>query len=203
MGTAAERYHHGHLPDALRRAAVEVIGERGISGFSLREAARRAGVSHTASAHHFGDLRGLLTSVAAEGFATLEQATVAAAANHSDPINQLIAIGEVYVSLGRTNPGHCAVMFRPDVLDPDDSDLLQSGMRAYDVLERTVRLVIEDEGVDADLDDVTRMCWSTMHGLAALEPKFSRISELRNSAPVPARELVRRFTAMIVRGLHP
>ena len=66
--TSATTYHHGDLPNALRRAAVEVIEERGLGAFSLREVARRAGVSHTAPAHHFGDMRGLLTSVAIEGF---------------------------------------------------------------------------------------------------------------------------------------
>ena len=48
-------YHHGDLPDTLRRAAAELIAERGAAGFSLREVARRAGVSHAAPAHHYGD----------------------------------------------------------------------------------------------------------------------------------------------------
>lgn len=202
MPTRTDRYHHGGLPDALRSAAVEVIGERGVAGFSLREVARRAGVSHTAPAHHFGDVRGLLTSVAAEGFAALERAISAAAATHDDPIAQLVAIGEAYVNLARTNPGHCQVMFRPDLVDQDDDHLLQSCMNAYDVLERTVRRVIEHEGVDADLDHVSWMCWSTLQGLVELGPKFDMINERRGRDPVPTRELVRRFTAMIVRGLR-
>lgn len=202
MPTTSDRYHHGDLPDALRRAAVDVISERGIAGFSLREVARRAGVSHTAPAHHFGDVRGLLTSVAAEGFAALKHATATAAAEHDDPIAQLIAIGQAYVDLGRTHPGHCAVMFRPDLVDQGDDHLLQCSMSAYGVLERTVQGVIEHEGVDADLDDVTWMCWSTTQGLVELGPKFDMISELRGHDPVPPHDLVRRFTALIVRGLR-
>src|SRR5258707_3669661 len=72
---ATDRYHHGDLPNALRRAAVEVIEERGLAAFSLREVARRAGVSHNAPAHHFGDVRGLLTSLAVEGFDLLSATT--------------------------------------------------------------------------------------------------------------------------------
>ena len=61
-------YHHGALRPALLAAAEAVIAERGVDGFSLRETARRAGVSPAAPAHHFGDARGLLTALATEAF---------------------------------------------------------------------------------------------------------------------------------------
>ena len=77
--SATDRYHHGDLPNALLRAAVEVIEERGLGAFSQREVARRAGVSHNAPAHHFGDTRGLLTSLAIQGFEVLHAATTAVA----------------------------------------------------------------------------------------------------------------------------
>ncbi len=202
MPTVTDRYHHGDLPNALRRAAVDVIGERGPAGFSLREVARRAGVSHTAPAHHFGDVRGLLTSVAAEGFQTLEATTTAAAAEHDDPVEQLMAIGEAYVALARSHAAHCSVMFRPDLVDQDDASLRTCGLGAYSVLERTMRRVIEHEGVDVDLDDLTWMCWSTMQGLVTLEGKFNALNELRGNDPISTRDLVRRFTAIIVRGMH-
>jgi AcrR family transcriptional regulator len=203
MATATDRYHHGDLPNALRRAAVDVIGERGLAAFSLREVARRAGVSHTAPAHHFGDVRGLLTSVAAEGFQALETATAAAAAGHDDPVEQLMAIGEAYVALARSHPAHCAVMFRPDLVDQDDESLQACGFGAYGVLERTLQRVIDHEGVDVALEDVTWMCWSTMQGLVTLEDKFVAINEMRGGEPISTRDLIRRFTTMIVRGMHP
>lgn len=198
---STERYHHGDLPNALRRAAVEVIGERGVSGFSLREVARRAGVSHAAPAHHFGDVRGLLTSLAAEGFTELERTMSAAAALHDDPVEQLMAIGEAYVDLARTHPAHCAVMFRPDLVDDDDDHLSRCGLSAYEVLEATVRRVIVDRGLDTDLDIATWMCWSAIQGLVELEAKFTEIDEVRGRATPSTRELVRSFTGIIVRGL--
>lgn len=198
----ADRYHHGDLPNALRRAAVEVIDERGLGAFSLREVARRAGVSHTAPAHHFGDMRGLLTSVAEEGFRTLHDATSAAAAEHDDPAERLTAIGEAYVQVARSNHAHCEVMFRTDVVDTDDERLQTAGMLAYGVLEGTVRDLIERDGLDIDLDEATWFCWSTMQGLVALQPKLTVISAVRGAPDPSTRDLVRRFSELIVAGLR-
>jgi len=66
-------YHHGDLRPALLRAAVEAIGQVGPAAMSLREVARRAGVSHAAAAYHFGDKAGLLTAVAAQGYRMLTE----------------------------------------------------------------------------------------------------------------------------------
>ena len=177
MTSATDRYHHGDLPNALRRAAVDVIDERGLGGFSLREVARRAGVSHTAPAHHFGDVRGLLTSVAAEGFDALERVTSAAAARHDDPVEQLRAVGDAYVALARSNAGHCAVMFRTDLVDTDDAHLQLCGMGAYAVIEGVVARLLESLQSTVELDHATWMCWSTMQGLVQLEPKFQAIDQ--------------------------
>jgi AcrR family transcriptional regulator len=200
--TPATAYHHGDLPNALRRAAVEVIDERGLGAFSLREVARRAGVSHTAPAHHFGDMRGLLTSVATEGFDALCAATSAAAAAVDDPVERLIAIGEAYVTLARSNHAHCEVMFRTDVVDTDDATLITAGMRAYGVLENTMRTLIEREQLDVDLDDATWLCWSTMQGLVTLGPKLDVIAGHKGRAEPSSADLVRRFTHVIVTGLR-
>lgn len=195
-------YHHGDLPNALRRAAVAVIDERGLGGFSLREVARRAGVSHTAPAHHFGDVRGLLTSVAAEGFDTLHAATSAAGEGVTDPVDRLTAIGEAYVALARSNPAHCEVMFRTDVVDPDDEVLVAAGMGAYAVLEDTIRDLVDRESLAVDLDEATWLCWSTMQGLVALTPKLEVIAGHTGRGGPSSTALVRRFTELIVAGLR-
>ena len=91
---AAERpYHHGDLERALKAAAVDLITEVGPAGFSLREVARRAGVSHAAPAHHFGDSRGLLTALAVDGFRHLATQLAAARSGETDPQRQLEHIG--------------------------------------------------------------------------------------------------------------
>lgn len=200
--TAATAYHHGDLPNALRCAAVDVINERGLGSFSLREVARRAGVSHTAPAHHFGDMRGLLTSLAIEGFEALQCATVDAGSGIDDPIERLAAIGTAYVKLAESNHAHCEVMFRTDVVDPDDDRLRLAGMQAYAVLEGAIQAILDDEGLTADIDEATWFCWSIVQGLVALGPKISLISEMKFGAPASTAQLVSRFTTLIVGGLR-
>lgn len=201
-----DRYHHGDLPNALRRAAADVIEEQGLGRFSLREVARRAGVSHTAPAHHFGDVRGLLTALAIEGFEHLGDATSSAAeatiAAGDPPAERLAAIGEAYVALAIEHPAHCEVMFRTDVIDPDDATLREVGMRAYDVLRDTIAALVDAEDLDVDVDVASELCWATMQGLVVLEPKLSSIDALHGVEPPSVRERVRRLTTLMLDGLR-
>ncbi|MCE9622578.1 MAG: TetR/AcrR family transcriptional regulator [Actinomycetia bacterium] len=193
-------YHHGDLPNALRCAAAEVIAEKGVGNFSLREVARRAGVSHAAPGHHFGDVRGLLTSLAIEGFEALYAAITAAAAKHNDPAEKLIAMGTAYVTLATKRPAHAQVMFRLDIVDPEDPELMAAGLRAYTALHDVVAEIIRSEHLSADADDVTNLCWSTMQGLVELQPKLDYLDELQGRKPIKTNDRVRRFQQLILSG---
>ncbi len=195
-------YHHGDLPNALRRAAEEVITEKGLGNFSLREVARRAGVSHAAPCHHFGDVRGLLTSLATEGFEVLCRVTSEAASRETDPSERLVAIGEAYVALAAQYPAHCQVMFRVDVVDQSDQRLMDAGLRAYGVLRDTVADLISSENLKVDLDNTTNLCWSAMQGLVELQPKLDHLDELLGRPAVDTRERIRRFTELILNGVR-
>jgi AcrR family transcriptional regulator len=197
-----DRYHHGDLPNALRRAAAEVISERGLGGFSLREVARRAGVSHTAPAHHFGDMTGLLTSLAIEGFQTLHDVTSAAIQDVPDPAARLVALGQAYVAVGASYPGHCAVMFRSDLIHDDDVTLQTVGLEAYGVLLANVEALCEAEELDVDVDTAAKLCWAAMQGLLVLHPTMVHLDERTGHDVVGRDDLVTRFTEVLSDGLR-
>lgn len=198
-------YHHGNLPDALRCAAAEVITEKGLGGFSLREVARRAGVSHTAPAHHFGDTTGLLTSLATEGFQHLYEVTSTAVATHDDPAARLVALGQAYVAVGALYPAHCEVMFRHDVIDEDDQALHAAGTAAHKVLVDTVTALCEAEGLAVDRDDAVKLCWASMQGLLVLHPSMAHLDQAAGLEPVDRDVLVTRFTHLLIDAFraHP
>ncbi|MFP3992664.1 helix-turn-helix domain-containing protein, partial [Streptomyces sp. E11-3] len=115
QATPQRSYHHGNLRRAILTAALEVIRTDGPTGLSLRDLARRAGVSHAAPAHHFKDRAGLLTAIAAEGFDLLAVALADAP--------DLRERGVRYVRFGVEHPAHFQVMFRPELLRGDDAEL--------------------------------------------------------------------------------
>ena len=98
----ARPYHHGDLRPALLRAAVEVIGQSGPAAMSLREVARRAGVSHAAAAYHFGDKAGLLTAVAAQGYRMLTEELRRA----RDSRRGFLEVGVAYVRFAVSHRAH-------------------------------------------------------------------------------------------------
>jgi AcrR family transcriptional regulator len=173
MSTSSTRtaYHHGRLAEALLDAAAEVVSERGVAGMSLREVARRAGVSHAAPAHHFGDKAGLLTGVAREGFRRFVDALEAADEQGASlpPVDRLVEIGVAYVRFAAENPSYFAVMWRRDVQAVHDPSVLEFAAPAYDVLVRNVEAVASTGAWDGeDLSLVTLNCWSLVHGLSLL-----------------------------------
>lgn len=163
-------YHHGALRTALMDATVALIEERGVDGFSLREVARRAGVSPTAPAYHFRDTRGLLTTVATEDFLALGD-VLASAQNvaGTDRRAQLLAQAHAYLDFALASRGRYMLMWRKGLLDMTDAEHVAAGRRAFGMLDRTVR------GAAAQLtrpDDPalapSLAVWSMMHGFALL-----------------------------------
>ncbi len=170
----SQPYHHGALREALLAAAEAVIAERGVDGFSLREAARRAGVSPAAPQHHFGDTRGLLTAVAAAGFAGLADALAAAdLAAGPDREARTTAQGAAYVRFAFAEPARFDVMWRAARIDTRDSAYVAASTRAFRTLQGAVAGAApgaadapDRRPVDADPRAVA--CWSLVHGFARL-----------------------------------
>lgn len=195
-----QTYHHGDLPATLRAATVELIAERGPTGFSLREVARRAGVSHAAPAHHFGDSQGLLTSVATEGFDTLTAAFEAAMDGITDPRERLNACGKAYVSTAVDYPGHFGVMCVDELIDHEDSTFIASSSRAYEYLLAVIGDIRDTMNPDLDVDAAATLTWSAVHGLAVLAPGLADLADKTGTRTAPLHELIDQFTEMLISG---
>jgi AcrR family transcriptional regulator len=161
-------YHHGSLREALLAAALELVRERGPTEVSLREVARRAGVSHAAPAHHFGDKAGLLTALAIEGFHRFTEAQRAGAARGGDdPQRRFGWLGWAYVMFAAEHRAYFEVMFRPELLRKSDAALAEASLAAYQLLLESVRAALGDPTPD-ELALHATVSWSEAHGLATL-----------------------------------
>ncbi|MDN5916213.1 MAG: TetR/AcrR family transcriptional regulator [Pseudonocardia sp.] len=161
--TTSRAYHHGDLRRAVLDAAVAVVGESGPSALSLRDLARRAGVSHAAPAHHFGDKTGLLTALATEGYTLLADALEAELRRSG----QLIEVGVAYVQFAVGHRAHFEVMFRPELYRVDDPEVQTAQARAAAGLSAGVDAVRgRRAGADPELAGVA--AWSIVHGFATL-----------------------------------
>lgn len=170
--TVAPRpYHHGGLRQALIEAAEAILAEKGVEGFTLREAARRAGVSPAAPAHHFGDAAGLLTEVAILGFESLSEALRAGnTRGGSDPTNRLREQGRAYVEYAMAKPGRFKLIFRKEKLVCEDERLHRAGSDAFGLLQQAIGQVYGREiPAFGEKDHAAVLAaWSLVHGFAHL-----------------------------------
>lgn len=157
-------YHHGNLKAALIEAADAILREKGVEGFSLREAARRAGVSIGAPAHHFGSAVGLLTEVALLGYESLGEALNAVTPG-GDPATDLRDLALAYVRFALEHPGRFRLMFRADLVNRDDSRYVEESTRA---LSGFAAAIARRPGASADVMAEVFVVWSSIHGMANL-----------------------------------
>jgi len=194
-------YHHGNLKEALVRAALELIAQKGPSGFTFAEAARTAGVSAAAPYRHFRDRDELMADVARRGFETFEQALkVGWAEGRPDPLTALDRLGKAYLAFARTEPAYYAAMFEASVPLDSSPEMRAAGDRAFAVLRMAA------EAVAATLPPASRPpalmmalhIWSMAHGIAAL---FARGDGARRSLPMAPEDLLEAGLLVYLQGL--
>ncbi len=169
-------YHHGDLRSALLAAAEQELVERGVEAFSLRSVAKRAGVSHAAPAHHFGDTGGLLTALAADGlrrFVGFQFRREALGA--PDPVSQMVGAGLGYIDFVLEHPALFRLIFTSARIDRDDAEFRSASRVSYQHLLAVTRAA---GGTEADIPAV----WAGAHGLADLLmsgqlPSLSRLGQ--------------------------
>jgi AcrR family transcriptional regulator len=169
-------YHHGDLQEALIAASEAILADHGAEGFTLREAARRAGVSPAAPSHHFGNAPGLLTEVAIRGYDELGAALKQAAAKKGSERQRLHGQGLAYVEFALKYPGRFQMMFSNKRLIAQDERLSKAVKAAHQEFEIMVdELMAREPHATPKLAKIaSTVAWSTVHGFAklALEGKF-------------------------------
>jgi len=166
-------YHHGALRDALLEAAERVLERDGLAGLTLRAVAREAGVSHAAPTHHFGDLTGLVSELAAIGYRQFNAAMVAAgAAGGPSLLEKALARAKAYVAYARAHPGMYGLMFRTERLDMTRPSLCEAANASFAGLAGAIGASRQEQISDKALSlqqaaDIAR-AWSLVHGFTML-----------------------------------
>jgi AcrR family transcriptional regulator len=181
----ARPYHHGDLPRALLEAAVQAIAEVGPAAVSLRDLARRTGVSHAAPTHHFGDKAGLLTAVAADGFRRL----AVTLRETFEATGSFLEVGVAYVRFAVTHRAHFEVMFRPELYRTEDPELVRARDAARALLYPPAAEAANPGGGDDLRAGIA--AWSLVHGLATLWLGQNLPPQLGDDPEQIAREVAR------------
>lgn len=194
-------YHHGNLREALMQAAIDLIADKGPSGFTFAEAARSAGVSPAAPYRHFRDRDALVAEVATRGFVKfaleLERAW---AEGRPEPQAAFIRLGRAYLAFARSEPAYYAAMFesalpRASYPGPDDAR-----RRAFEVLRAASEAIcvrIPKERRPPELM-MSLHVWSMAHGVASL---FARGDQGRHLIPMSAEDLLEAEVHLYLRGI--
>jgi len=194
-------YHHGNLKEALVRAALELIAEKGPAGFTFADAARWAGVSPAAPYRHYRDRDALLADVAHRGFEEFAtRLTKAWDDGKPDVLTAFDRLGKAYLDFAKHEPAYYSAMFEAGVPLDADPQLRDAGDRAFAVLrgaaERLVGLMPARGRPPALM--VALHIWSLTHGIASL---FGRGDAARRTLPMSPEDLLEAAVLIYLRGL--
>jgi AcrR family transcriptional regulator len=200
----------GAPADAFRerivQASVELIQEQGLSALSMREVARRAGVSHQAPYYYFEDREAILAAIAEQGFRMLRETVMGAITpRQGDSLYAgIVAAGEAYIRFAFANPAYFRLMFRPELVSPlRHPSMKAEGDRACSSFYDIVRAAVQ-AGLPADpsLDALFLLYWSIGHGFAclALDGPLDAVMPDGNREQ-QTRDLLSAFSKLIAGGL--
>ena len=195
-------YHHGNLREALVRAALDLIGEKGPAGFTFAEAARAAGVSPAAPYRHYRDRDDLMADIALRGFNLLETDLVRAwNEGNPDAGSALEAVGRAYLKFARTEPAYYSAMFEAAIPLDTNLPLRDAGDRVFALLraasEKLIASVPKRSRPPALM--MALHVWALSHGIASL---FGRGDAARRALPMPPEELLEAAILIYREGLR-
>lgn len=200
-GRGRRGYHHGDLKEALIRAALDLIAEKGPSGFTFAEAARSAGVSPAAPYRHFRDRDEVMADVARRGFERFE-ADLARAWDNAKPdaFTAFERLGRAYLAFAKAEPAYYSAMFEAGISLDANPGLMVAGERAFAVLRQAAEALL------TKLDPKERPpalmmalhIWAMAHGVASL---FGRGDAARRKLPMSPEDLLEAGVLVYLRGI--
>jgi AcrR family transcriptional regulator len=202
-------YHHGNLREALLNAALRLISEVGPTAFTLREVARRAGVSHNAPYRHFKDRDELMAAVSTQGYEELTRALLDAGEQEPGTLARLKGAGLAYVKFALRRPEHFTVMFDAPASKPSEKVCFNPAKmkikypQAAEAAERSFRTLMnyvaacQQEGLlrAGDTKELALLTWSIVHGIAKLA--------ITGRFPFSSKNEVVRFAEYVIANSLP
>ncbi len=200
-GREPRGYHHGNLKEALMRAAIELIAEKGPGGFTFADAARSAGVSAAAPYRHYRDRDALLSDVARRGFEMFEQRLLKAwDEGRPKPVTAFERVGKAYLAFAREEPAFYSAMFEAGIPLDATPELRAAGDRAFAVLRNACEVLVAV--LPASKRPPALMMalhvWAMSHGIASL---FARGDASQRKLPMSAEDLLEAQILIYLKGL--
>ena len=202
-------YHHGNLREALLEAALRLISEVGPTAFTLREVARRAGVSHNAPYRHFRDREELMAAVSTQGYRELTHAMLDAVERNSGALEQLEQAGLAYVKFALRRPQHFTVMFDAPPTKASEKPCFNPAKmkikypEAAEAAEESFRTLMQFVAAcqqknllpSGDTKQLALFAWSIVHGIAKLA--------IAGRLPFSSESAVLRFAEYVIQNAFP
>ncbi len=194
---AKAAYHHGDLRRSLLDAALGLVASHGVQGFTLREAARAANVSHNAPYRHFPSRTHLLVELATEGQGHLLNALEAAVARTADHRDRIVRMGIAYMEFAISHAAHFRVMFSSDVARNRTADLTAAQNATFQFFESEL-LASEQAGLirKGAVQQHALVGWSALHGAALLV-----LDGVLDNTAIAARRKPREIASLVLESL--
>ena len=200
-GDGPRGYHHGNLKEALVRAALALIAEKGPAGFTFAEAARWAGVSPAAPYRHFRDRDELVANVALCGFEKFAAALREAWADGTPDVAAAFErLGKAYLAFARSEPAYYSAMFEAGIALNTNPELTAAGERAFAVIRTACERLVANMPAKSRPPALMMglHIWAMSHGIASL---FARGDAGRRALPMSPEDLLEAAVLVYLRGL--
>ncbi|MBI5960898.1 MAG: TetR/AcrR family transcriptional regulator [Chloroflexi bacterium] len=163
-------YHHGDLKNALIRAGIEILSKEGMQALSLRNVAKKAGVSHAAPYAHFADKQALIAAIAAEGYKKLYQQLVTAQNSTNDPLARLLAVAHAYIQFAIDEADHFKITFSGVVeVEQNYPEYVEQSKQCFGLVVAVVAdCQAEGTLLQGDTQLIAVSIWASIHGFVLL-----------------------------------